>query len=270
MIRIAITGASGRMGKNLIKAAVDNDRIECKAAITRVGSSVLGQDAGTMSGIDAIGVSVTDQLKSCVDTIDTVIDFTLPEPCMENLDVCAASGRSMVIGTTGFTPLQRDRIQKIAESIPVVLAPNMSVGVNLSFKLLEIASRVLGDSVDIEIIEAHHKHKLDAPSGTALRMGEVIAESLGRDLDHDAVWARHGQMEHRQRSSIGFSVVRAGDIVGEHTAMFAAEGERLEITHKASSRMTFATGAMRAACWLADKPAGLYDMQDVLGLRDSF
>ena len=268
MVRVAITGVTGRMGKSLVRAAIEDSHVDCVAAVSRSGSASLGLDAGELAGIEKIGVEVSTSLQQCIDTAQIVIDFTLPDPCIDNLSVCEQTGRAIVIGTTGFSPQQRQQIETIAQKIPVVLAPNMSVGVNLSFKLLEIAAKVLGDSVDIEIIEAHHRHKLDAPSGTALRMGEVIADVLDRDLDTQAVWGRHGRMDERKRDEIGFSVIRAGDIVGEHTVMFAGEGERLEITHKASSRMTFANGAMRAALWLADKPAGLYDMQDVLGLCD--
>jgi len=186
---------------------------------------------------------------------------------MEYLDVCRRSGKSIVIGTTGFNEQQKALISVVAREIPIVMAPNMSVGVNLSLKLLEMTAKVIGDYTDIEVIEAHHRHKVDAPSGTALRMGEVVAATLGRDLKDCAVYGREGDTGERERKTIGFSTIRAGDIVGEHTVMFADEGERLEITHKASSRMTFAKGAVRAASWLRNKPAGLYDMQDVLGLK---
>ena len=268
MVRVAITGVTGRMGKCLVQAAHQNNSIDIEAAVARSESPSLGLDSGELAGIQANNVVVTDHLQNCMSSVDVVIDFTLPDPSMLNLAVCQQAGRAMVIGTTGFSPEQRQQIEIAAQLIPVVLAPNMSVGVNLSFKLLEIAAKVLGDSVDIEIIEAHHRYKLDAPSGTALRMGEVVADVLGRDLNTQAIWSRHGQMDQRKQDEIGFSVIRAGDIVGEHTVMFADEGERIEITHKASSRMTFASGAMRAALWIADKPSGLYDMQDVLGLRD--
>jgi len=268
MVRVAISGVTGRMGKSLVLAAYQNDSVDIVAAVARPESSSLGLDSGELAGIQANNVVITDQLQHGIDAIDVVIDFTLPDPSMLNLAVCQQAGRAIVIGTTGFSPEQRQQIEVTAQQIPVVLAPNMSVGVNLTFKLLEIAAKVLGDSVDIEIIEAHHRHKLDAPSGTALRMGEVVANVLGRDLNTQAIWSRHGQMGQRKQDEIGFSVIRAGDIVGEHTVMFADEGERIEITHKASSRMTFASGAMRAALWVENKPAGLYDMQDVLGLRD--
>ncbi|HFD12314.1 MAG TPA: 4-hydroxy-tetrahydrodipicolinate reductase [Crenotrichaceae bacterium] len=267
MLRVAITGVTGRMGKNLVRAAYENENIQCVAAVARPGNPSSGMDAGVLAGIEEINVTVSNHLQTCIELLDVVIDFTLPSPCMENLAVCEQAGRAIVIGTTGFSAQQREQIKLAAQTIPVILAPNMSIGVNLSFKLLEIAAKVLGESTDIEIIEAHHRHKLDAPSGTALRMGEVIARTLGRDLESHAVWSRHGQMQERKQEEIGFSVIRAGDIVGEHTVMFADQGERIEITHKATSRMTFATGAMRAVLWLADKPAGLYDMQDVLDLH---
>jgi 4-hydroxy-tetrahydrodipicolinate reductase len=268
MIRVAITGVTGRMGKSLVQAAHLNDDVDLVGAVARPASSLLGVDSGELAGTQANKVAIIDQLQSCIDSVDVVIDFTLPDPSIRNLAIREQAGRAIVIGTTGFSPEQRQHIEMTAQTIPVVLAPNMSVGVNLSFKLLEIAAKVLGDQVDVEIIEAHHRHKLDAPSGTALRMGEVVADVLGRDLDTQAVWGRHGKMAERKPDEIGFSVIRGGDIVGEHTVMFADEGERLEITHKATSRMTFASGAMRAAIWLKNKPAGLYDMQDVLGLGD--
>ncbi len=268
MVEVAITGVTGRMGKSLVQAAYQHKNVDLVAAVARPGSSSLKMDSGELAGIQANKVAITAQLQDCIDQVDLVIDFTLPDASILNLAVCKQAGRAIVIGTTGFSPQQRLQIEKTAQQIPVVLAPNMSVGVNLSFKLLDIAAKVLGDTVDIEIIEAHHRHKLDAPSGTALRMGEVIADALGYDLNTQATWSRHGQMDERKHDEIGFSVIRAGDIVGEHTVMFANAGERIEITHKATSRMTFASGAMRAALWLADKPSGLYDMQDVLSLRD--
>jgi 4-hydroxy-tetrahydrodipicolinate reductase len=187
---------------------------------------------------------------------------------MNHLGICRRAGKRMVIGTTGFSPEQRALIESAAESIGIVLAPNMSIGVNLSFKLIQLAAKVMGNYTDIEIIEAHHRHKVDAPSGTALRMGEIVAEELGRDLSECASYGRQGHTGERDRSTIGFSTIRAGDIVGEHTVMFAGEGERVEITHKASSRMTFANGAMRASVWIMHRLSGLYDMQDVLGLKD--
>jgi 4-hydroxy-tetrahydrodipicolinate reductase len=196
-----------------------------------------------------------------------LIDFTRPEATVVHAALCRAQGKRLVVGTTGLSSAQEEELRAAAATVPVVYAPNMSVGVNLTFKLVELAARVLGDSVDIEIIEAHHRHKVDAPSGTALRLGRVVADTLGRDLDTDAVYGREGHTGARQRRTIGFSTIRAGDIVGEHTTLFAADGERVEVTHRATSRMTFAAGAVRAAVWLGNQEPGLYDMQDVLGLR---
>jgi 4-hydroxy-tetrahydrodipicolinate reductase len=212
-------------------------------------------------------VAVTADLAKAGDDFDVLIDFTRPEATLANLALCRSAGKRMVIGTTGFSDGQKQQIGEIAQSIALMMAPNMSVGVNLCFKLLEMAARVLGDDVDIEVIEAHHRHKVDAPSGTALRMGEVVAQALGRDLNECAIYGREGQTGERKRNTIGFATVRAGDIVGEHTVMFADIGERVEITHKSSSRATFANGALRAALWLAERKPGLYDMQDVLDLR---
>ena len=269
MIRVGINGAAGRMGQALIKACVETEGLQLRAALGRPESQAIGIDAGVLAGLSAQGLKVSDDLGSVIGDIDVLIDFTRPEPAMAALALCVQHGKQLVIGTTGFSDVQCAAIQQASIDIPLVLAPNMSVGVNLSLKLLEIAARVIGENTDIEIIEAHHRHKVDAPSGTALRMGDVIAHTLGRDLKSCAVWGREGHTGERIPKSIGFSVIRAGDIVGEHTVMFADEGERVEITHKASSRLTFAKGAMRAAVWLHDKTAGLYDMQDVLGFRSS-
>ncbi len=265
--RIAVVGASGRMGRALIEAAVETSGCRLVAAIEAPGKPCIGLDAGELAGIGRLDVPVTDDLAARIGEIDVVVDFSRPEATLANLAICAEAGCRLVIGTTGFTAEQRAAIEAAAEGLPVVLAPNMSVGVNLCFRLLELAARVLGDEVDIEIVEAHHRHKVDAPSGTALRMGEIVAEALGRDLAECAVYGREGQTGPRDRRTIGFETIRAGDIVGDHTVLFAGTGERIEITHKASSRMTFALGAMRAARWLSGRPAGLYDMQDVLGLR---
>lgn len=266
MIRIAVVGASGRMGLCLIKATALADTAELSVAVSRPGSLTIGKDAGELAGISPLAVHVTEDLSSILDRFDVLIDFTRPEASLEYLEVCRQAGKSVVIGTTGFNAAQKAMISSAAQDIAVVLAPNMSVGVNLTLKLLEMAAKVMGDYTDIEIIEAHHRYKVDAPSGTALRMGEVVADAIGRDLKECAVYGREGHTGERSRKTIGFSTIRAGDIVGEHTVMFADEGERVEITHKATSRMTFAHGAVRAAIWLNDKPNGLYDMQDVLGL----
>ncbi len=268
MTKILITGAAGRMGRNLIAAVDEAEGTLLTAATERQGSSMIGVDAGELAGLEKNNVILVDDIQSEVDNFDVCIDFTAPLVTLENIKVCRAAGKKMVIGTTGFTDEQKQVIQDAAQDIAIVFAPNMSVGVNLTFKLLDIAARVLGDTVDIEVIEAHHRHKVDAPSGTALRMGEVVADALGRDLNECAVYGREGQTGERERKTIGFETIRAGDIVGEHTVMFADIGERVEITHKASSRMTFANGAVRAAQWLDKHDKGLFDMQDVLGLRD--
>lgn len=257
------------MGHALITACHQAEHLTLGAAIERPGSPALGTDAGLLAGIGPLGVAVTDRLDQVTRAFDVLIDFTRPEPSLAALKICAAEGKRMVIGTTGFSASEKTQISEAAKTIPIMLAPNMSVGVNLSLKLLEIATRVIGKETDIEIIEAHHRHKVDAPSGTALRMGEVVAAALGRELDDCAVWAREGHTGEREPGTIGFSVIRAGDIVGDHTVMFADEGERVEIRHHASSRMTFAKGAMRAAYWLSTQGPGLYDMQDVLGLKDA-
>jgi 4-hydroxy-tetrahydrodipicolinate reductase len=212
-------------------------------------------------------VTVSDNLAAKIDQFDVLIDFTRPDASMEYIEICRQAGKQIVIGTTGYSEAQKATIAEAAKDVALVIAPNMSVGVNLSLKLLEMTAKVMGDYTDIEVIEAHHRHKIDAPSGTALRMGEVVAATLGRDLKDCAIYGREGDTGARDRKTIGFSTIRAGDIVGEHTVMFADDGERVEITHKATSRMTFANGAVRAAVWLAAKPQGWFDMQDVLGLK---
>lgn len=267
MIRVAISGATGRMGGALLSAILQSKSVHLTAAIDRADSPVLGKDAGDLIGADHTGIKVTKNLSTVVDHFDVLIDFTRPEVTLAYLETCRHHvGKKMVIGTTGFSDEQKARIADAAQDMAIVMAPNMSVGVNLSLKLLEMAAKVMGDYTDIEIIEAHHRHKVDAPSGTALRMGEVVAKALNRDLKDCAVYGREGITGERDRKTIGFATIRAGDIVGEHTVMFADEGERIEISHKASSRMTFANGALRAAQWLQNKEKGLFDMQDVLGL----
>ncbi|HBS79867.1 MAG: 4-hydroxy-tetrahydrodipicolinate reductase [Pseudomonas sp.] len=268
MRRIAVTGAAGRMGKTLVEAVQQTaGAAGLTAAIDRPDSTLVGADAGELAAIGRLGVPLIGEVAKVVDEFDVLIDFTHPSVTLRNLEVCRRAGKAMVIGTTGFSVAEKEKLAAAAQDIPIVFAANFSVGVNLCLKLLDTAARVLGNEVDIEIIEAHHRHKVDAPSGTALRMGEVVAQALGRDLQEVAVYGREGQTGARARETIGFATVRAGDIVGDHTVLFAAEGERVEITHKASSRMTFAKGAVRAAMWLEQQPAGLYDMQDVLGLR---
>jgi len=267
MINIAVTGAAGRMGRALINACQQSEGCQLSAAIEHVGNPLVGGDVGDIVGIGSLDVTLVEKLAEVADQFDVLIDFSSPDATLDNLAFCIANNKSIVIGTTGFSDEQKNHISDAAKRISVVFAPNMSVGVNLCFKLLDMAARVLGDDVDIEVIEAHHRHKVDAPSGTALRMGEVVADALGRNLDECAVYGREGISGERDRKTIGFETIRAGDIVGDHTVMFAAEGERVEITHKASSRMTFANGAVRAAIWLQEQDSGLYDMQDVLGLR---
>lgn len=268
MRRIAVMGAAGRMGKTLIDAVQQRSPLCClTAAIVRPGSSLIGADAGELVSLGQLGVPLSSDLQAVVDDFDVLIDFTLPEVMLKNLEICRQSGKAMVIGTTGLSPAQKQLLAEAGKDIPIVFAANFSVGVNLSLKLLDMAARVMGEDADIEIIEAHHRHKIDAPSGTALRMGEVIADALGRDLQKVAVYGREGHTGARERETIGFATVRGGDVVGDHTVLFATEGERLEITHKASSRMTFAKGAVRAALWLKGREPGLFDMQDVLDLR---
>jgi len=267
MTRIAITGAAGRMGRALLEAGQNTEGVDVTAAIERVGSSVIGADAGEVAGIGSMALAIADDLSAVTDAFDVFIDFTRPEVSLENIRVCREAGKRMVIGTTGFDEAGKQAIADAAQDIAIVFAPNMSVGVNLCFKLLDLAARVMGDEVDIEVVEAHHRHKIDAPSGTALRMGEVVADALGRDLKDCAVYGREGNTGERDRKTIGFETIRAGDIVGDHTVMFADIGERVEITHKASSRLTFANGAVRASKWLMQHESGLFDMQDVLGLK---
>jgi len=266
MLRIAITGAAGRMGKTLIEACQQAEGCSVNAAIERPGISLIGADAGELAGVGTLNVKLVDNISLVVDNFDALIDFTSIESTLSNLEICKANGKHIIIGTTGFSDQQKQIIKDAAEQTAVVFAPNMSVGVNLCLKLLQTAASIFSEDYDIEVVEAHHRHKVDAPSGTALRMGEVVAETLGRDLNECAVYGREGHTGARKPETIGFETIRAGDIVGEHTVMFATEGERVEITHKASSRMTFAKGAVRAAKWLQGKDKGLYDMQDVLGL----
>lgn len=266
-MRVAIIGASGRMGKNLIVAVQETEGLQVSAAIERPDSSLIGADAGELAGIGKIGVHLVGSIEAVVNDFDVLIDFTTPATTVHNLQVCVAHSKKIVIGTTGFDAEGLSAIHRAAQSIAVVFAANYSVGVNLCLKLLKQAAEVLNEGYDIEVIEGHHRHKVDAPSGTALRMGEVVAETLGRDLKTCAVYGREGITGARDPNTIGFATVRAGDIVGDHTVLFATEGERVEITHKASSRMTFAKGAARSCHWIDQKDKGLFDMQDVLNLR---
>ena len=266
-VKIAITGATGRMGKALIEAVNLAEGAELGAAIVRPDSSLIGADVGEVVGLGKIGIPLVGHLEEVDNDYDVLIDFTTPEATLANIDACAKVKKAMVIGTTGFSAEQKKHFEEAIQGIPVCFASNFSTGVNLCFKLLNIAASIVGDDSDIEIVEAHHKHKVDAPSGTALSMGQVVADTLGRDLSKVAVYGREGQEGPRAKDTIGFATVRGGDVVGEHTVSFFAEGERVEITHKASSRMSFARGAVRAALWTVGQQVGLYDMQDVLGFK---
>lgn len=266
MHRVALAGCQGRMGRALLEAVAAAPDCELHGALVRAGSPLLGQDAGAALGLRT-GVALSADPRHALRDAQCLIDFTRPTATLEHLGVCAELGVAMVIGTTGFDADGLHRIDAAARRIPVVLAPNMSVGVNVVLKLLEQAASALRDGFDIEIIEAHHRHKVDAPSGTALKIGEAVARGAGRDLERDAVWSRHGHTGERAPGSIGFSVVRGGDIVGDHTVLFAGTGERIEITHKSSSRATYAEGSLRAVRFLAARAPGLYDMHDVLGLK---
>lgn len=266
MLNIAIAGSSGRMGRALLEAVAQMPDMRVHAVLERAGSPYLGKDSGELIG-SPNGVLIQEDAVAALRGCDVLIDFTRPEATLQHMELCRVQGVKMVIGTTGFTPEQKEKIFDVSHDCGIVFAPNMSVGVNLLFKLLDTAARVLNEGYDIEVLEAHHRHKVDAPSGTALRLGEVVAEALGRDLAECAVYGREGVTGERSPSTIGFATVRGGDIVGDHTVLFAGIGERVEITHKASSRATFALGALRAARFLAGRGAGLYDMQDVLGLR---
>jgi 4-hydroxy-tetrahydrodipicolinate reductase len=265
-ISIAVAGASGRMGQMLIEAVRAADDCVLSGALDIAASPAIGHDAGAFAG-QTTGVLITADITQGLKNSRVLIDFTRPEGTMAHLAVCRANGVAMVIGTTGFTDSQKVEIAQAAKHIPIMMAPNMSVGVNVTLKLLEMAAKALATGYDIEIIEAHHRHKVDAPSGTALKMGEVIAGALGRDLKDCAVYAREGVTGERDPSSIGFATIRGGDIVGDHTVLFAGTGERIEISHKSSSRSTYAQGSLRAARFLAGQKSGLFDMFDVLGLK---
>ncbi|WP_105900911.1 4-hydroxy-tetrahydrodipicolinate reductase [Vibrio gangliei] len=268
MVRIAIAGAAGRMGRNLVKAADLNSDAQVGAGSERPQSSLVGVDLGELVGEGKFDVTLVDDLAKVIDQFDVIVDFTAPVSTLANIELCKQYGKKIVIGTTGFSEQEKQIIEQAATEIAIVMAPNYSVGVNLMFKLLEKAAKVMGDYCDIEIVEAHHRHKVDAPSGTALGMGEAIAGAMGNKLSDVAVYAREGITGERTKDEIGFATIRAGDIIGEHTAMFADIGERVEITHKATDRMTFANGAIKAAVWLNVQQSGFFTMQDVLGLND--
>jgi 4-hydroxy-tetrahydrodipicolinate reductase len=266
-LRIAVTGAAGRMGKTLIEAIANAEDCKLTAALERPESSLIGVDAGELAGLGKSGVIINGDLNAVLAQFDLLIDFSVPAATLNNAKICGANGKKMVVGTTGFNPEQKAALLDSLKPVAACMASNYSTGVNVCFKLLEVAAQILGDDYNVEIVEAHHRHKIDAPSGTALSMGEVVAKALGRDLREVAVYGREGITGARKSETIGFATVRAGDIVGDHTVMFAADGERVEITHKASSRMSFARGAVRAANWLGAQQPGLFNMQDVLGLK---
>ncbi len=266
-LRIGVAGAGGRMGRTLIAAIHSDPALELGAAFEHSDSEFLGADAGSLAGVAQLGIGITHDLarSAGLGAYDCLIDFSTPAATLAAIEVSVAHKLPLVIGTTGFSVSELQHIQEAAGQVPLFMSPNMSIGVNLAFKLIGIAAQVLADEVDVEIIEAHHRDKVDAPSGTAVRMGEIVAAKTGRVLARDALYGRHGQVGARKPGTIGFASIRAGDIVGEHTVLFAGEGERLEITHRASSRMNFARGALRAAHWLVDRPPGLYGMDEVLG-----
>ncbi|MDI6714416.1 MAG: 4-hydroxy-tetrahydrodipicolinate reductase [Thermodesulfovibrio sp.] len=267
MIKVTVCGAAGRMGSRIIALSKDYPEIKLVGAVESKDNSRLGDDAGVVAGIGELGIKIVDDIEKVIDNTDIAVNFTNPEATIEHLKIVKKHKKSIVIGTTGFDNEQISLVQKASKEIPIVLSPNMSIGVNLLFKILKDVAKVLGDDYDVEIIEAHHRMKKDAPSGTAIKMAKVIAEALGRNFDEVAVYARKGIIGERTKKEIGIQTVRAGDIVGEHTVIFGGLGERIEITHKASSRDTFARGALKAVLWLYGKPAGLYDMGDVLGIK---
>jgi len=265
-LRIAVAGASGRMGRTLVEAVLESSDARLTGALDLPGAAGIGHDAGEFLGRPT-GVPITADVDLALRDAQVLIDFTRPEGTLAHLRACAARGVRMVIGTTGFDEPGRRAIAGAAAGIGIVFAPNMSVGVNAALKLVEVAARLLADGYDFEVVEAHHRHKVDAPSGTALAIGAVLADALGRPLDEVATWTRHGVTGERTPGTVGFSVIRGGDIVGDHTVLFVGPGERIEITHRSSSRANYAAGALRACRFLVARPAGLYDMHDVLGLR---
>jgi 4-hydroxy-tetrahydrodipicolinate reductase len=267
MIKVAVTGAAGRMGGRIITLVTEAEELEVAGAVEMAGHARLSEDAGYVAGCGNLGIAITDSLELALADADVLIDFTWPEVTLANAEVCARLGKAMVVGTTGLNPEQRDVITRVAESTPVVFAPNMSVGVNVCFKALKDIAKTLGEGFDVEIVELHHNKKKDSPSGTAVRMGEIVADALDRDYNQVANYHREGMCGERTTEEIGMQTVRGGDIVGEHTVYFIGMGERIELTHRAMNRDMFARGAVRAAGWLGGKGAGLYDMQDVLGLK---
>jgi 4-hydroxy-tetrahydrodipicolinate reductase len=267
MTKVAVCGAAGRMGKTLVAAIAKHPGLVLAGAIEQPGLPVIGEDAGVLAGVGHCGVAITDSLAQGIADCDVLIDFTTAAAVLHNIEICRQLGKRMVIGTTGLSAEQKVAMQAAASQIGIVFAPNYSVGVNVTLKLAEIAAGIFGDDVDIEIIESHHRHKIDSPSGTALGLGESVAGALGRRLSEVAAYGREGVTGERDRRTIGFHSIRAGDIVGEHTVLFAGTGERVEITHRAETRLNFAEGALRAALWIERQGSGVFNMQDVLGLR---
>ena len=267
-INAGVIGAGGRMGRMLIEAVQDNPQTTLNAAIERQGSSLVGADAGEVAAIGRLEVQIVDDLKAVINDIDVLIDFSLPDATEQNMQICAANKVAMVIGTTGFNEQQEQVLKEASKQIAIVYAGNYSTGVNLSLKLLAMAAKAFGNDADVEVIEAHHKHKIDAPSGTAYMMAEAVAEARGQNLKDVAIYGREGQTGEREAGSIGIHAIRGGEIIGDHTVMFIADGEVVEITHRARARMTFAAGAVRAATWVIKQEVGQYNMQDVLGLND--
>ena len=267
-IKVGVIGAGGRMGRMLIEAVQDNSQTTLNAAIERQGSSLVGADAGEVAAIGRLDVQIVDDLKAVINDIDVLIDFSLPDATEQNMQICAAHNVAMVIGTTGFNEQQEQVLTEASKQIAIVYAGNYSTGVNLSLKLLGMAAKAFGTDADVEVIEAHHKHKVDAPSGTAYMMAEAVAEARGQNLKDVAIYGREGQTGEREAGSIGIHAIRGGEIIGDHTVMFIADGEVVEITHRARARMTFAAGAVRAATWIIKQEVGQYNMQDVLGLND--
>ena len=267
-INVGVIGAGGRMGRMLIEAVQNNPQTMLRAAIERQGSSLVGADAGEVAAVGCLDVQIVDDLQAVISDIDVLIDFSLPDATEKNMQICAEHGVAMVIGTTGFNEQQEQVLAKASEQIAIVYAGNYSTGVNLSLKLLGMAAKAFGNDADVEVIEAHHKHKIDAPSGTAYMMAEAVAEARGQNLKDVAVYGREGQTGEREAGTIGIHAIRGGEIIGDHTVMFIADGEVVEITHRARARMTFAAGAVRAATWIIKQEVGQYNMQDVLGLND--
>ncbi len=267
MIRLVVAGAAGKMGGRITALTKEYTDLKLVGAFERKGHEAVGKDIGEIVGLGKINIPLHESLNDIIEIADVVVSFTSPEASLEHLSIAAQKKKAVVIGTTGFSKDALQSIKNISQDVPIVLAPNMSIGVNLLFKILKDIAKVLGDDFDIEIIESHHRLKKDAPSGTAIKMAQVIAESINRNLDDVAVYSRKGMIGERTKKEIGIQTVRAGDIVGEHTILFGGLGERIEVTHRASSRDTFARGALKAAIWIHNKPAGIYDMMDVLGLK---